>query len=113
MLNLYGRLCLPTTNKLVKSRLSREGSILTLLKQSYSTVTNAKKRYRSRSCLNLFELIFVFDGVRFNLIDKTYTAKELLNIYKAMVESLTLVGQKGFVPLNFKINPMFAKIKAH
>lgn len=64
--------------------------------------------------LNLFGMKFFFDKKLFKLQEtEIYTPKLLLTIGFTILESFKSQTEKGYIPSNFKNNPMFGLIKQH
>ena len=65
--------------------------------------------------LELFTLKFEFDGLRLRLCpkDNNHSTDELLSIGFRMQEFFQLINQKGYVPNNFTLKPLFNRIQDH
>jgi hypothetical protein len=62
---------------------------------------------RPQTPLNLFGLLFVFDGEKFKLSDDTYTSKNLIEIATNIDKYFININKKGYIPNNWNLNPLF------
>lgn len=63
--------------------------------------------------VELFGIIFVFNGTQFTVVEKEYTLTELLNIGFSIERSLNSVNKKGYVTKTTLSHPLFVKILNH